>query len=96
MYSVALYLYIQASNYIWTIRLKNQPEKIIGVCALHHWNKIKKDIEIGGTLLPEYWGKNMMKRVFEQLLEFVGKLWIDTIIGKKSPRNIQAIKMVEK
>lgn len=37
---------------------------LIGDCALHEWNVSKREIEIGGTLLLEYWGKGIMKTAF--------------------------------
>lgn len=83
--------------FIWTIRLQREPEKIIGEAALHHYDRQQKTIEIGGSLLPQYWGKNLMKQVFELLIDFAGQtLGIEQIIGKTSPDNRQAIKLVEK
>ncbi|MDO1451622.1 GNAT family N-acetyltransferase [Rhodocytophaga aerolata] len=83
--------------FIWTIRLQGEPEKIIGEAALHHYDQQQKAIEIGGSLLPAYWGKNLMKQAFELLIEFAGQtLKVEQIIGKTSLDNRQAIKMVEK
>ncbi len=48
---------ISASEFIWTIRQADTPDSVIGDCALHHWNKKNTEIEIGGSLLPEYWGQ---------------------------------------
>ena len=85
------------SDFIWTIRLAKQPKKIVGVCALHHWNKETNEIEIGGTLLPKYWGENIMKSAFTLLIKFAyNKLNVTSIIGRTSLRNLRAIKLVEK
>lgn len=43
-------------TFIFTIRLQNNPDLRIGDCALHHWDKQRQEISIGGSLLPEYWG----------------------------------------
>ncbi len=88
---------IGLSNYIWSIRLSTQPESIIGVCALHHWDKEKNKIEIGGTLLPEYWGMGIMKKAFGYMIDFAfNELGVQTIVGRTSSKNLQAIKMVKK
>lgn len=89
--------FIDGSDFVWTIRLVEEPEEIVGICALHHWNKEKSEIEIGGTLLPEYWGKNIMKSAFTSLIDFSRKeLMIAHIIGKTRKNNRRAIRLVEK
>jgi len=82
---------------IFSIRLAESPEVLIGDCALHHWNQAKKEIEIGGSLYPEYWGKGYMQSAFT-LLEKIAKeaYKVDKIIGKTKPDNRKAIKLVEK
>jgi len=88
---------VGSSNYIWTIRLSERPKTIIGVCALHHWDKKKNRIEIGGTLMPDYWGNNIMKKAFNYLIEFAFKeLDVECIVGRTDSKNVQAIKMVAK
>ncbi|CAA9292580.1 MAG: hypothetical protein AVDCRST_MAG56-4750 [uncultured Cytophagales bacterium] len=83
--------------FIWTIRLCAQPEVIIGDAALHHYDPQGRQIEIGGSLLPPYWGKNLMRQAFELLIDFAGHtLNVERIIGKTSPGNSQAISMVKK
>lgn len=46
---------IELCNEIYSIRLADHPNEIIGDCALHDWNAAKREIEIGGMLLPGYW-----------------------------------------
>ena len=83
--------------FIWTIRLCAEPEAIIGDAALHHYDPQRKQIEIGGSLLPAYWGKNLMKQAFELLIDFAGRtLNVEQIIGKITPGNGQAISLVKK
>jgi len=48
---------ISLCEFIFTIRSKENPDRIVGDCALHHWNKETNEIVIGGSLYPEYWGK---------------------------------------
>jgi len=88
---------ISLCQYIFTIRPTEQPDLIIGDCALHHWNQQKKEIEIGGSLLPEYWGKGYMQSAFE-LLTIIAKqeLGVKTLLGKTKTRNLKAIRLAEK
>lgn len=82
---------------IWTIRLTEEPDKIIGDCALHHWMQVKGEIEIGGTLFPDFWGRNMMQEAFSQLFTFAQQtLNVHTIIGITQANNSRATRMVLK
>ncbi len=88
---------ISMCEYIFTIRPADHPKLIIGDCALHHWNKQKREIEIGGSLLPEYWGKDYMQATFELLIIIAKQdLGVETIIGQTKLRNIKAIRIAEK
>ena len=88
---------ISLCNNIYTIRTIDNQSEIIGDCALHDWNKEKKEIEIGGTLLPEYLGKGIMKSAFELLIEFAQKEYaVDKIIAKTEITNDKALKFAEK
>ncbi|PWS26129.1 hypothetical protein DHW03_15135 [Pedobacter yonginense] len=88
---------IDACEFIFTIRLKDKPESIIGDCALHHWNMELKEISIGGSLYPGYWGKGIMRFAFNLLVKIAkDDLGIKTIIGHTKTRNLRAIRVVEK
>ncbi len=84
-------------NLVWNIRLQQDKENIIGNCALHDWNKSDKTIEIGGTILPSFWGQGIMLEAFNLICAFAAKeLGVNTIIGKTMTKNKQAIRLVEK
>ncbi len=84
-------------NDIYTIRIANNPGVIIGDCALHDWDEPKGEIEIGGTLLPEYWGKGIMKVAFELLIARAQQQYlVDKIIAKTETENLKAIKFAQK
>lgn len=84
-------------KYIYTIRLKRDPLKVIGACVLYNWNKKKKEIFFGGSILPEYWGKGIMPNAFNQMMEMakycLGASYIKITINKD---NQPAKRMVEK
>ena len=83
-------------NLVWSIRFKeNQP--MIGDCALHHRNKMEGTIEIGGALLPEFWGKGVMREAFTAIMAYaICEMNIHTFLGRTSATNTQAIRLVEK
>lgn len=88
---------ISLCNHIFSIRMADDPEIIIGDCALHDWDKAKGEIEIGGTLLPEYWGKGIMQAAFEQLIELAQQQYVvNKIVAKTEIANTKAIKFALK
>jgi len=84
-------------KYVYTIRLRSDPTKVIGSCVLYNWNKKKKEIFFGGSLLPEFWGKGIMPSAFNQMVEMakycLGASFIKICI---QINNQPATRMVEK
>lgn len=84
-------------NVLFTIRLSNQPEVIIGDCALHDWDRENNEIEIGGSLFKAYQGKGYMQAAFGLLIEYAEEHYrVKKIIGKTQVGNHPAIRLVEK
>lgn len=85
------------NHFSWGIRQKNKPEKLIGLCSLHDWNKADQHIEIGCTLSSRYWGMGIMQEAFLRLIAYAGEhLHVQQIVGKTTVENGRAIKLVEK
>jgi ribosomal-protein-alanine N-acetyltransferase len=81
----------------WGIRQKQKPDKLIGLCSLHDWNKSAKNIEIGCTLSSRYWGLGFMQEAFKILIDYAHQqLQVQQIIGKTTAENTKAIRLVEK
>ena len=88
---------VSRCNDIFTIRTTENLDKIIGDCALHHWNTQKSEIEIGGLLLPEYWGKGFMATAFSLLIPYAQREYaIDKIVANTTIGNTNALKFAEK
>ncbi|GAA4178111.1 MULTISPECIES: GNAT family N-acetyltransferase [Sphingobacterium] len=88
---------ISICEYIYTIRPLEYPELIIGDCALHHWDKENQEIVIGGSLLPQYWGKGLMQSAFDLLIVLAKyNLDVKTLLAPTKTRNHKAIRLVEK
>jgi ribosomal-protein-alanine N-acetyltransferase len=77
------------------IFLKAAPAKLIGDCALHHWNSETRSIEIGGALLPEYQGQGIMRAAFLELISLAKtELQARQIVGRTQAENSGAIRLV--
>ena len=88
---------IAACNNIWTVRAAESPELIIGDCALHDYDPETRTIEIGGSLLPEYWGKGYMQSAFSLAIAFAQENYsVTTIVAKTTTTNNKAIRFAEK
>ena len=88
---------LSASDCIFTIRTIENSLEIIGDCALHHWNKEKSEIEIGGTLLSAYWGKGIMATAFQILIDIAKqKYFVSRLIAKTEITNSKALKFARK
>lgn len=88
---------ISLCNEIYSIRMADDPDALIGDCALHDWNVSEREIEIGGTLLPEYWGKGIMKTAFDLLIARARQNYaVDKILAKTEIENKKAIKFALK
>src|SRR5690349_7860614 len=88
---------ISKCNHIFTIRTLENPNRIIGDCALHDLNQEKNEVEIGGTLIPEFWGKGIMASAFQLLIELAQHEYsVDKIIAKTEIENSKALKFAQK
>ncbi len=84
-------------NLIFSIKLKEKPDEIIGDCGLHDWNEKMHTIEIGGSLLPDFWGKGIMTEAFNALISYArNEMKAQTIKAKTNRHNRQAIRAVKK
>jgi len=94
---VFTYRIIKGSNVIWKISLPGNADTLVGVCALHKYSASSKTIEIGGTLLPNYWNQNIMGSTLVAVINYaIDNFNLKKIIAKTSPTNIQAIRLVSK
>lgn len=82
---------------LYSIRTVENEQIIIGDCALQHWNQEAKKIEIGGSLLPKYWGKGIMSAAFELLTGLAKeKYQVNVLVAKTEITNLKALKFAEK
>ncbi|GEP93347.1 ribosomal-protein-alanine N-acetyltransferase [Chitinophaga terrae (ex Kim and Jung 2007)] len=87
----------QLCNVLFTIRLRNRPDIVIGDCALHDWDPETGAIEIGGSLFKAYQGKGYMQSAFDLLIKYAkDRYQVKKITGKTQVDNSHAIRLVEK
>jgi len=88
---------VSACEMIWTIRLAESPDAIIGDCALHHWNRPTNEMELGGSLLPAFWGHGIMATAFPLVSAFAKNVYgVNTLKCTTSIANHRAIRFAEK
>ena len=84
-------------NLIFSIRLKEKPDDIIGDCGLHDRNEETSTIEMGGSLLPDFWGKGIMTEAFNALIIYArNEMNVRMIMAKTNRHNRQAIRAIKK
>jgi len=84
------------SKCIYTIRLKTDPNKIIGACMIYKSGKFKKDAYLGGTLLPQYRGEGLLFDAFNEMLEianyFYGIYEVKMVLNALNEHVLQFVK----
>jgi len=87
------------SNGSWTWKIIDPHSKnsIIGICSLHNLDTIKKTIQIGGTLFPQYWGMGYMSWAFINVFKIISQKYeVNYIVCKTTPSNVRAIGLAKK
>lgn len=80
----------------WTGILRDG-RSIIGACGLNHIDHHNLRAEVGGELLPMYWGKGIAVEAFRAIIDFgFSKLGLHAIEGKVMAGNRGAIHILEK
>ena len=88
---------LDEGNRVWTIRLQDEPDRIIGLCSLHNRDRENKTAELGGTLLSDYWGRDIMQEAFTLIMQFAKEdMGLKKVIGKARTMNQRAVRLIEK
>lgn len=88
---------IAACVEIFTIRLAEDTETIIGDCALHDPNYSRYELEIGGSLLPAFQGKGYMREAFRLLESRAHDIHrMRYLVAKTGEDNLAAVMLMKK
>ncbi|MGZ3778383.1 MAG: GNAT family N-acetyltransferase [Mucilaginibacter sp.] len=80
---------------LWAITLAGDP-KLIGTVLYWNIELEKNKAELGYELLPEHWGKGIMKEALEKVVEFGFKeLKFRMIMADPNERNGKSIRLLE-
>lgn len=79
----------------WTGILRNG-QSIIGTCGLNHIDHDNLRAEVGGELLPMYWGKGIAQEAFQVIIDFgLHQLGLHAIEARVMAGNRGAIHILE-
>lgn len=59
----------------WWKITDNSSGKMVGACGCNNFQHKHEKIEIGYWLLPDYWGKGIMRKVLPELLLQMTRIW---------------------
>ena len=81
---------------MWAITLKEDP-KLIGTLVYWHIVKERDEAEIGYEMLPEYFGKGIMREALLKVIEFgFETMQLKTILADTKGGNQRSINLLEK
>ncbi|MFI5219636.1 MAG: GNAT family N-acetyltransferase [Bacteroidia bacterium] len=80
----------------WVMEIK-ETKKNIGNISFWRFEKENHRAEIGYLLLPEYWGKGIMKEAIDAIVDYGFKnIRIHSIEANVNPKNKASLKLLEK
>ena len=81
---------------MWAITLKNDP-KLIGTVVYWHIVKEKDKAEIGYEMLPEYFGKGIMREALTEVIRFgFENMLLKTIVAETRADNLRSVNALYK
>lgn len=81
----------------WAILLKEDPEKLIGILALHYWSRENRRVEIGAYFNRSFWGRGYAHEVTALVIDFAfNVLSINRLELRCDPRNTASTVIAEK
>lgn len=81
---------------MWAITLKEDP-KLIGTIVYWHIVKEKDEAEVGYEMLPDYFGKGIMREALFKVTEFgFGTMRLKTIVADTKAENLRSRNLLEK
>jgi len=88
---------VSRCDMLWTIRLIDKSDEIVGDCALHKWDKNTGTIAFGGALIPTFWGQGIMAEAFQLIADYAKTVYsINSLRCSVSPVNSNALRFAQK
>jgi ribosomal-protein-alanine N-acetyltransferase len=87
---------VKEDSVMWAITLKNDP-KLIGTVVYWHIVKDLDKAEIGYEMLPEYFGKGIMREALKQVIRFgFETMQLKMIVAEAREDNLRSANALEK
>lgn len=81
---------------IWWKLMFTETMLPIGACGYNNWDHDKNEAEIGLWLLPEYWGKGLMKEAAEAGIKHgFEQMHLKRILAEVEKQNTNSIRLLE-
>jgi ribosomal-protein-alanine N-acetyltransferase len=81
---------------MWAITLKNEPQ-LIGTAVYWHIEKEKDQAELGYEMLPEYFGRGIMREALLEVIRFgFETMQLKTIVAETRTDNLRSVNALEK
>ncbi|MCD6035108.1 MAG: speG [Rickettsiales bacterium] len=89
-------LFHQRQSIYWAIA-DRETNHLIGTCGFNFWNRLHKKGEISYDLARPLWGKGIMTRVLEKMIQFgFEEMQMHRISATVSPENPASIRVLDK
>jgi ribosomal-protein-alanine N-acetyltransferase len=81
----------------WALRLRAEPNKLIGVAGFNLWNRRNHCGEIGYDLAQSYWGWGIMAEALRAIIDFgFQQMALNRVEAEVMVENRQSIRVLEK
>jgi ribosomal-protein-alanine N-acetyltransferase len=81
---------------MWAITLKNEPQ-LIATIVYWHIEKEKDKAELGYEMLPEYFGKGIMREAMLEVIRFgFETMQLKTIVAETKENNLRSVNALQK
>lgn len=87
---------IKEGAIMWAVTLKNAPQ-LIGTVVYWHIVKERDKAEIGYEMLPEYFGKGIMREALMEVIRFgFEDMQLKTIVAETRADNLRSVNALDK
>lgn len=91
-----LKMQIKEGAIMWAVTLKNAPQ-LIGTVVYWHIVKERDKAEIGYEMLPEYFGKGIMREALMEVIRFgFEDMQLKTIVAETRADNLRSVNALDK
>lgn len=88
---------IQMQRWVYYVLAEKESDRLIGTITLWNFNAGRDVAEVGYELMPEYWGKGLMREAMEKILDIgFHKLELKKIEAFTSSRNRESLQLLNR